>query len=166
MKIVTLLILLFVLASNGFCQSKKEYYDDYLFPNGYVGWVRVQHEVEGAPPLPVESGRTVFKFDESGVLKTSDKVQVGWVYPKYYYYTETTKTLLPDMAEGAGGMIHNASIINTKLLDFFVGTDHQYSLWYKSDCGKAPSPFDHSPGNIKQCLDEYEKNEKGKSKTP
>lgn len=160
MRVLATFLLLFLSASGSFCQSKKEYYEDYLIPDGYIGYVRVMHEVKDAPPLPVENGRAVFKFDESGILKTSDQANIGWIYPKYYYYTDRSKTLLPDKSRGEGGMIYDKGIVNVKILEFFVGTEDQRSLWSQSDCGKEQDNNGYIPQNIKQCLEDYEKNKK------
>jgi len=156
MRVLSSFILFFFLASSSFCQSKKEYHTDYLIPDGYVGWVRAVHEVKDAPALPIEDERTVFKFDESGLLKTSDQVQEGWVYPRYYYYLNSNKTALSNSTEKEG-MIHSEKVANTTILDFFVGTEKQYGLWYESNCGKERDIFDYLPQNIKQCLEDYEK---------
>ncbi len=43
----------------------------FLIPEGYVGWIRADFDVEGAPTLPVEDGFYILKFNESGRLKTS-----------------------------------------------------------------------------------------------
>jgi hypothetical protein len=157
MRVLATFVLFVFLAGSSFCQAKKEYYTDYLIPDGYVGYVRAAQEVEDAPSLPVENGRTVFKFDKSGWLKTSDKVQEGWIYPKYYYYNTNSKELLPYTARGGGGMIWDGTIAATTILEFFVGTEAQKSLWYQSDCGKEKDRFGYLPQNIKQCLDDYEK---------
>ena len=39
-------------SSRGQAQEALRHY--FLIPEGYVGWIRVDFEVPGAPPLPVE----------------------------------------------------------------------------------------------------------------
>ena len=50
----------------------------FLIPEGYRGWVRVEFEIPGAPPLPTEAGQTVIKIPPSGLLRTSSPEQYGW----------------------------------------------------------------------------------------
>jgi hypothetical protein len=159
MKVLAKFVLLFFLAGNSFCQSKKEYHEDYLIPDSYVGWVRAMHKVENAPPLPVEEGRTIYKFDESGVIKTSNDLPAGSIYANFYYYSNGNRTKLTNSA-GKEGMIYSEKVINITILDFFVGTEKQYGLWYESNCGKERDVFDYLPQNIKQCLEDYEKNKR------
>ena len=160
MKIVTLLVLLFVLASNGFCQ--KVYYEDYLFPDGYVGWVQVQHEVEGASALPVENGRYIYKFDESGLLKTKTPLLAGSSYSNYYYYSNSGREKLTD-STGKEGMIWGEVVSNKVAECFFVGSLEYYSLWYESSCGKEKDSYHYSPKNIKQCLEDYKQSKSSRT---
>ncbi len=155
MRVLAAFLLFLFVAGNGFCQGA--YYEDYLIPNGYVGWLRAMHKVKNAPALPVEDKRTIYKFDESGLLKTSNDLPAGSVYPRYYYYTDASKTLLPYKAKGADGMISGEGVSNEIGLHFFVGTEHQQSLWYESNCGKEKDNYGYLPQNIKRCLEDYEK---------
>jgi len=43
----------------------------WIIPNGYRGWLRLDYEVAGAPPLPIEGGRYVVRMPRSGRLRTS-----------------------------------------------------------------------------------------------
>jgi hypothetical protein len=42
----------------------------FLIPEGYTGWLRVEHDVECAPPVPVENGVRVYAFLETGLQKS------------------------------------------------------------------------------------------------
>jgi hypothetical protein len=85
----------------------------YLIPEGYVGWVRVDYQIKGAPELPIEDGYRVYKFPNSGRLQTSSAFEVGTyadlisgLKDEYYYYSSDTRRQLPAGANGAdGGMI-------------------------------------------------------------
>jgi hypothetical protein len=43
----------------------------WIIPAGYVGWLRLDYSVEGAPPLPLEGGRYVVRVPLSGRVATS-----------------------------------------------------------------------------------------------
>ena len=45
----------------------------FWIPDGYVGWLCVEHDVECASPAPVESGTTIFRFTGTNVLETSSQ---------------------------------------------------------------------------------------------
>ncbi len=105
----------------------------FLIPEGYVGWVRVEFQVNGAPPLPVEGGEYLFKFPPSGLLRTSSSEEYGWAKDHYFYYSEKGTRILPDTSVGGGGLIWGK--INgeasgpqgkRKYEEFFVGTERQF----------------------------------------
>lgn len=43
----------------------------WIIPAGYVGWLRLDYSVNGAPPLPLEHGRYVIRVPLSGRVATS-----------------------------------------------------------------------------------------------
>lgn len=103
----------------------------FLIPEGYTGWVRVEFEVAGAPPLPVESGQTVAKLPPTGVLSTSSPEQYGWAEDTYYFYSQNG--IRPVPSNGPQRMIWGK--INgeasgpsgkRKYEEFFVGTEQQF----------------------------------------
>ena len=59
----------------------------FLIPEGYVGWIRVDFDVPGAPALPVEDGFYIFKFPESGRLQTSSGDVVESRRNEFRYYS-------------------------------------------------------------------------------
>jgi hypothetical protein len=63
-------LLLVVLSMMGGCNSgsKKEVW---LIPQGYVGWLRLDYAVSGAPPLAIENGRYIVRLPSSGRIRTS-----------------------------------------------------------------------------------------------
>jgi hypothetical protein len=70
----------------------------FLIPEGYVGWVRVDFNIAGAPELPIEDGFYVFKFPKSGRLQTSSSDNRISRHDEYYYYSDTTKYKLENSA--------------------------------------------------------------------
>jgi hypothetical protein len=78
----------------------------YLFPEGYIGWVRVDYNVPGTPELPIENGRQVFRLPPAGLLRTSSKLEYsrGRVV-EYFYYSKDSRRPLRETDFGKGGMI-------------------------------------------------------------
>ena len=104
----------------------------FLIPEGYTGWVRVEFEAQGAPPLPMEGGHYVLKIPPDGVFRTSSAEQYGWAKDHYYYYSAQGERVIP--ASGPDELIWGR--INgeesgvrgkRKYEEFFVGTAEQFN---------------------------------------
>jgi hypothetical protein len=103
----------------------------FLIPEGYAGWIRIEFEVQGAPPLPIEGGQYVLKIPSDGVLRTSSAEQYGWAKDHYYYYSGQGVRALPDSgpAELIWGKINgeeSATSGKRKYEEFFVGDVQQF----------------------------------------
>jgi hypothetical protein len=104
----------------------------FLIPEGYVGWVRVEFHISGAPPVAVEDGEYVFRVPPSGLLKTSSSEQYGWAKDRYYYDSKAGVRMLPDTGQGESliwGKINgeeSGSQGHRTYEEFFVGTEHQF----------------------------------------
>jgi uncharacterized protein DUF6843 len=103
----------------------------FVIPEGYTGWIRIEFEVQGAPPLPMEGGQYVIKIPPSGTLQTSSPEQYGWADDRYDYYSAQGTRPLPD--SGPAGLIwgklngEKAGASGTrKYEEFFVGTQQQF----------------------------------------
>src|SRR5579863_2671002 len=103
----------------------------FLIPEGYTGWIRIEFEVPGAAPLPVEGGQYIVKIPSTGMLQTSSPEQYGWADDHYYYYSAQNTRPLPD--SGPSGLVWGK--INgekagasgpRKYEEFFVGTQQQF----------------------------------------
>jgi hypothetical protein len=66
----------------------------FLIPEGYVGWIRIDFNVAGAPELPMEDGYYVFRFPESGRLQTSSDDIVESRRNQFFYYGSGKEYLL------------------------------------------------------------------------
>jgi len=60
----------------------------FLIPEGYVGWLRVEYDVECFPPIRVEDGARIFRFTGANVLETSSPMPDGAAERQYFYYTQ------------------------------------------------------------------------------
>lgn len=67
----------------------------YEVPDGYTGWVIVEHGVVGCPSLPVEQGEVVHRVPASGALCTSDPKEGGWFRRDSYYEVGSRRITIP-----------------------------------------------------------------------
>jgi len=103
----------------------------FLIPEGYTGWVRIEFEVQGAPPLPMEGGQYILKIPPDGKLQTSSGQQYGWAKDHYYYYSAQGTRPLPDSGSAAliWGKINgegSGAAGKKKYEELFVGTEDQF----------------------------------------
>jgi hypothetical protein len=111
----------------------------HLVPDGYQGWVSVDYGVDGAPPLPVEDGHRVFRYDSRGKLETSSEYAEGWGIDDYFYVSGETRQILRFRPSGMEGEIwgpYTRSSIVTRVGEkviregvstgFFVGTEEEW----------------------------------------
>ena len=103
----------------------------FLIPDGYTGWVRIEFEVQGAPPLPMEGGEYILKIPPDGLLRTSSAEQYGWAKDHYYYYSAQAVHPLPDSGSAAliWGKINgegSGASGKRKYEELFVGTEQQF----------------------------------------
>jgi hypothetical protein len=122
----------------------------FLIPEGYRGWVRVEFEVPGMPPLPTEGGQTVIKIPPSGLLRTSSPEQYGWARDTYVFYFSAGVQSIPDSgpAKLIWGKINGeatGSFGKQKYEEFFVGSEQQYKDQIDQPKPKDSSRDSHSP---------------------
>jgi hypothetical protein len=111
----------------------------HLIPDGYTGWVSVAYGVKGAPPLSVEDGHQVLRYDDEGKLETSTPFEEGWSVDAFYYDRGDTRQPLRQLPPGFDGRIWGSYTSSTfvrrvqgKLVrqgvsaGFFVGTEQEY----------------------------------------
>jgi hypothetical protein len=103
----------------------------FLIPEEYTGWVRIEFEEQGAPPLPMEGNQYVLKIPSDGVLRTSSAEQYGWAKDYYYYYSAQGARALSDSgpAELIWGKINGEESGvsgKRKYEEFFVGNAQQF----------------------------------------
>jgi hypothetical protein len=103
----------------------------FLIPEGYAGWIRVEFEVPGAPPLAMEGREYILRIPPNGVLRTSSSEQYGWAKDRYYYYSVQGVRSLPDSGQARfiWGKINGEASGTSgtrKYEEFFVGTEQQF----------------------------------------
>jgi hypothetical protein len=103
----------------------------FLIPEGYTGWIRIEFEVQSAPPLSMEGSQYVFKIPSDGLLRTSSAEQYGWAKDHYYYYSAQGVHALPD--SGPAGLIwgkingeESGASGKRKYEEFFVGAAQKF----------------------------------------
>jgi len=102
----------------------------FLIPEGYVGWLRVEYDVECFPPIPVEDGVRILRFAGANVLETASSMPEDAAERQYLYYAAdgSERNLAADYRSG-NGMIWRESPGSRggkmKMFIFFVGTEEQ-----------------------------------------
>jgi hypothetical protein len=102
----------------------------FLIPEGYVGWLRVEHDVECASPIPVEDGVRVFRFTGASVLETSSPMPEDRAARQYFYYAvDGSERDLAEEYRSGNGMIWQerpgSRAGKMSMFIFFVGTEEQ-----------------------------------------
>jgi hypothetical protein len=102
----------------------------FLIPEGYVGWLRVEYDVECFPAVPVEDGVRIFRFTGANVLETSSPMPEGAAERRYFYYATdgSQRDLAADYRSG-NGMIWQerpgSRAGKMSMFIFFVGSQEQ-----------------------------------------
>lgn len=145
------LLLIFQLASFSiFSQTRPPSKYRFLIPEGYVGWIRVDFDVAGAPSLPEEDGSYIFKFSESGRLQTSSADVVD-DRNEFFYYSANAKyrlhqggplekRLIQEEMSGPGPG-HPYPVPNHYRY-FFIGPSNVWQKYQASDTSQLPREVD------------------------
>jgi len=102
----------------------------FLIPQGYVGWLRVEYDVECSPPIPVEDGVRILRFTGASVLETSSPMPEDSVERQYFYYAAdgSERNLAADYRSGKGMIWQERPGSRggkMSMFVFFVGTQEQ-----------------------------------------
>ena len=114
----------------------------FLIPSGYVGWVRIEYRVAGAPPLPREGKYLLVRADRQGHLQTSTDLPSGWGRDQFFYDSGRARQPLSNAGWCKGGMIWGEESTNQSsgvLQKFFVGNEDQFRMEV-DPAGKTYSP--------------------------
>jgi hypothetical protein len=103
----------------------------FLVPYGYVGWLRLEFDMNGAPPVPEEADIKIFKFPKTGVLKTSSAGPDEGANDEYLFYTDDDSELpIPSDYRNGKGMIWGEysgfAAGKSFLFGFYVGSYEEY----------------------------------------
>ncbi|MGC2197034.1 MAG: hypothetical protein WA628_20325 [Terriglobales bacterium] len=115
----------------------------FLIPSGYVGWVRVEYRVAGAPPLPREGKYLLVRVGTGGSLHTSSDLPGGWARDQFFYYSGNARQALSSAGWCKGGMIWGEVTVRDEkavvVQKFFVGNEDQFRA-EMDPAGKTYSP--------------------------
>jgi hypothetical protein len=117
--------------------------DRFVYPAGYVGWVRVDYSVPNAPPLPIEDGCFLIKVPSSGRVQTSTPMDNGAAADEHYYEVDGKRQRLPSAGPRNKRMIQDGEVGKEQGradLTFFVGTEAQW----KSNPTRRPGNLNKS----------------------
>jgi hypothetical protein len=105
----------------------------FLIPEGYVGWLRVEYDVECRPPIPVGDGVRILRFAGGNLLETSSSMPEDAAERQYFYYAEdgSQRNLAADYRNG-NGMIWQETDGSRdgkdRMFIFFVGTEEESKI--------------------------------------
>lgn len=108
--------------------------EKHLIPDGYRGWIIVEHNVSGRASLPVEDGVKVFRYSEAGELHTSSRWKPGIKEKTFLFESRSGPKKIPHAgpARQIWGSI-DVTIRDTKdgpivarRSCYFVGTKKEY----------------------------------------
>jgi hypothetical protein len=135
-----------------------------VIPDGYEGWVKMDHLVRNAPALTLQNGYRVIKVSPDGYVQTSSESLAGWAHDSFQYAngTELAETGWGEDGRVWGDIVHwemacsedsNGSECHTtgRATDtcYFIGTEEQFKTagecasvkWPKlSDQDRIPLP--------------------------
>lgn len=126
----------------------------FLIPEGYVGWIRVDFDVPGAPPLPVEDGFYIFKFPESGRLQSSSGDVVESRRNEFRYYSTEESYQLKVVGPIEKRMVHgefsgpgprHIAPVPNHYRYFFIGPTDVFDRYQASDQRVGPHESDGYP---------------------
>jgi hypothetical protein len=105
----------------------------FLIPVGYVGWLRVEYEVECHPPIPVGDGMRILRFAGGNLLETSSSMPADAAERQYFYYAEdgSERNLAADYRNGNGMIWQETDGTRDgkmRMFIFFVGTEEQSKI--------------------------------------
>jgi hypothetical protein len=97
-----------------------------LIPAGYVGWIRVYYDVQGAPPLPVEAGKRLINVPANGIVRTSSDHDSRYGVDEYFYLNPDgtlTKLTTEGVENLSSALVHNHVFQSSQptIHIFFVG---------------------------------------------
>jgi hypothetical protein len=114
--------------------------EKYIIPHNYVGWVRVNHRVPGAPPVRASGGYLTYRIPKGGVLNTSSVGESGAAKDEFYYdlgngklrYLNSYDGEGPPMISGGFASEEETPTGTTYSSWFFVGTQQQADKYSRS----------------------------------
>lgn len=128
--------LLFILVAAIIWQDKvdERIPSRYEIPDGYVGWIEIQHEIPETAVTPIRDKQLIFVIPESGLLKTRTAQQFGTAQDHYFYCGNNGCREIANTGWGKGGMIWGESSgtfeetgkPEIRVEHFFVGNETQY----------------------------------------
>jgi hypothetical protein len=107
---------------------------EFLIPDEYIGWLRLEYGVTGAEPIPIEGGVRRYKFSRTGRLSTSSPGPEPGAERRYMYHSDDGSVqVIPSDRRGGKGLIwgqHDGFKEGAmRLFEFFVGDREAYEKY-------------------------------------
>ena len=139
---LALVFLLIALRFAGWWQSHGPS-SRYLIPSGYVGIIRIEYEIRGAPALTMEEGRYLMRLSFDGKMQTSSSLdERGHAAEDFYYVSGAGRQRLPVKDDPfpvdtlppppmvRGGRVGSGTNMPVTE-EWFIGTDKQFDDYVK-----------------------------------
>lgn len=124
---------------------------DFEIPQGYVGEVRVDFSVVGAPPLPIQRRHYIARIPANGLLKTSTAQEEGGAADRWYYVNQLgQRTPIDGFRTNVNLVQNDRGRTNDRRM--FIGTRQQ-----SKDAGKLIGGGDTGPLKLPTTAD-FEQN--------
>lgn len=159
MSISRIVITLTLLAGLSGCDTPHREPSKHYIPAGYIGWVRVEYGVAGAPAIASDwfGSWEHYKYPASGLLQTSSALYQGAATAEYYYYSGERLTPLPEDMRHGGGISWcfrkpDGSRLEREFLLSFIGPEavyekhrHELEQFRVGDCRYVIKSLDDLP---------------------
>jgi hypothetical protein len=97
-------------------------------PEGFRGWILVEHDRPGCPPTPVENGKRVYRIPASGRLCVGDSIDYDSFAKDEFYFVGSSRTPIPEESPGHEGLLRAGGVGgpgNRTFEHYFVGTEEE-----------------------------------------
>jgi len=100
----------------------------YEIPEGFKGWVLIEHGKPECPPVPVEAGKRIYRVPSSGRLCVRDSIEYEKFAKDEYYFVGAARIAIPVAHSGHDGLVRGEGVGGPEghtFDHFFVGTERE-----------------------------------------
>jgi uncharacterized protein DUF6843 len=118
----------------------------YEVPEGFSGWVLIEHDKPGCPAVAIEGGKRIYRIPSSGRLCVRDSIEYNKFAKDEYYFVGAARTPIAVAYPGHEGLIRGEGVGGPgghTFDHFFVGTEQALEaqpIWKLFDAQDATRP--------------------------
>src|SRR5689334_8945304 len=97
-------------------------------PEGFRGWVLIEHDRPGCPATPVENQKRIYRIPASGRMCVRDSLEYGKFAKDEYYFVGSSRVPIPEESPGHEGLVRAGGVggPGSRIFEhFFVGTEQE-----------------------------------------